>query len=197
MHRPIHSRRSVVIGILGLLGGCSGLPSDGSTPTTVSSNPARGDVTQIGELSLTSPAFEDGGTIPTEYGHAERNVNPPLAISGTPDETESFTLIMDDPDAVSPAGKVWLHWLVWNIPPGLTEIPEAWNPTDAIQGTNDFGDRGYGGPDPPDAVHTYRFKLFALDSQLDPSSDATKDEIGWAMADHVIEQTQLDGTYAP
>lgn len=197
MVRPILSRRTVVIGLLGLLGGCIGLSPNQSTPTADSTNPAQGDVSQIGELSLTSPAFEDGGPIPAEYGHSQRNVNPPLTISGTPAETESFTLIMDDPDAVGPAGKVWLHWLVWNIPPGVTEISEGWNPTDAIQGTNDFGDRGYGGPDPPDSVHTYRFKLFALDALLDVSADATKEALGRSMVDHVVAQTQLEGTYAP
>lgn len=197
MDRPMYRRRSTLLGILGLLAGCGGVGTDTVAPTTESANPVLGDVVQIGDLSLTSPAFEAGGRIPAKYGHARQNVNPPLTISGTPNGAESLTLVMDDPDAVDPAGKVWLHWLVWNIPPQRAEIPEGWNPTDATEGVNDFGERGYGGPDPPDDIHAYRFKLFALDTKLDLNADATKKGIGRAMDDHVIAQTQLEGTYAP
>lgn len=197
MVRPMHRRRSVVLGILGLLADCGGFGSGRVTPTTESANPARGDIDQIGDLSLSSSAFEAGGRIPAKYGYSQQNVNPSLTIPGTPDVAESLTLIMDDPDALEPAGKVWLHWLVWNISPDRAEIPEAWSPTDAIEGMNDFGERGYGGPEPPDAVHTYRFKLFALDTHLDLNPDTTVEGIGRAMADHIIAQTQLEGTYAP
>lgn len=196
MARSTLSRRGIVIATFGALAGCAGVGQDGSTPTTTD-NPAVGDVTQRGELTLESPAFEHGGEIPREYGHQERNVNPPLQITGIPPESSSLTLIMDDPDAVDPAGKVWLHWLVWDIPPSITEIPEGWSASDASVGTNDFGERGYGGPDPPDSVHIYRFKLYALDTTLDVSASADKPTVGRAMTGHVLAQTQLEGTYAP
>lgn len=197
MARPILSRRHYLVVALGALAGCSGSGSDGTTPTTEAGNPAVGDVDQRGSLSLASPAFDDGDRIPEEYGYDHRNVNPPLRISGIPSETSSLTLIMDDPDAVEPAGKVWLHWLVWNIPQDTTALPEGWEPTTAIEGTNDFDETGYGGPAPPDREHTYRFKLYALETELDLDSSADKAAVGSAMAGHILAQTQLEGTFAP
>jgi Raf kinase inhibitor-like YbhB/YbcL family protein len=131
----------------------------------------------MGDLELASPAFDHGERIPEEYGYTERNVNPPLEIDGVPDDAESLALIVDDPDAREPAGKVWDHWLVWNVPPETASIPEDWEPTDATEGTNDYGDHGYGGPNPPDREHTYRFRLFALDTTLEHGSDADAADI--------------------
>ncbi|WP_396611951.1 YbhB/YbcL family Raf kinase inhibitor-like protein [Haloferax sp. S1W] len=193
-----HTRRAVVTAVAAALAGCAG-GDDGGAPasTPESDNPALGDATQMGDLRLTSSAFEDGGAIPRTYGHDTDNVNPPLSIANSPPETQSLTLIMDDPDAVEPAGKVWLHWLVWNIPPTQTTIPEGWTPSDAIEGTNDFGNRGYGGPAPPDERHTYRFKLYALDTTLDLPRTADKRAVGEAMRGRLLGRTQLTGTYAP
>ncbi|MFC4405492.1 YbhB/YbcL family Raf kinase inhibitor-like protein [Haloarchaeobius iranensis] len=148
-------------------------------------------------LELTSPAFDDGEQIPRKDGYRAENVNPPLAIDGVPDEAVSLALVMDDPDAVEPAGKVWDHWVVWNVPPDRREIPEDWTPGDAMEGTNDYGEVGYGGPNPPDREHRYRFKLFALDSSLSlpADTDTDADALGEAMAGHIVGQTQLEGTY--
>ena len=166
---------------------------DGSTP---GSDPiARGEVEPTGDLTLTSPAFVDGERIPERYGYEADNVNPPLRIEGTPDGAASLALVMDDPDAVEPAGRVWDHWIVWNVPPEPTTIPEDWNPSEATEGTNDYGDVGYGGPNPPDREHRYRFKLFALDTTLDLPADVDVEALGSAMAGHVLARTQLDGTY--
>ncbi|MFB6155327.1 MAG: YbhB/YbcL family Raf kinase inhibitor-like protein [Haloferacaceae archaeon] len=148
-------------------------------------------------LRLTSPAFDDGGAIPRKYGYEEQNVNPPLSIAGVPDGAESLVLLMDDPDAVEPAGKVWDHWTVFDVPPDLAEIPEGWSPSDAVEGQNDYGGRGYGGPNPPDREHTYRFRLYALDTALSLGEEATKDHVETAMSGHVLAETQLEGTYAP
>lgn len=148
-------------------------------------------------LQLTSPAFADGEPIPDTYGYTAENVNPPLAIDGVPEETTSLALVMDDPDAVEPAGKVWDHWVVWNIDPATSTIPEDWDVAGAVEGRNDYGERGYGGPNPPDRRHTYRFRLFALDRHLDLGTDATTDDLESAMAGAVVAETQLDGTYAP
>lgn len=150
-------------------------------------------------FELTSPAFDDGDTIPDEYGYTERNENPPLEIAGVPEETESFALIVDDPDAIEPAGKIWEHWLVWDINPDTRTIPEDWDPelAGATEGRNDFGEHGYGGPKPPDREHTYRFELYALDTAPDLPESADADELREEMDDHVVETTTLHGTYAP
>ena len=149
-------------------------------------------------MELTSEAFDDGERIPEQYGYERENVNPPLEIEDAPDDAESFALIVDDPDAVEPAGKVWDHWIVWNVPADRTTIPENWDPeTDgAREGTNDFGEPGYGGPNPPDREHTYRFTVFALDDALevdDPDADA--DDLRDAMEGHVVSEATLEGTY--
>ena len=143
-------------------------------------------------MRLTSDAFSDGGEIPREYGYKNGNKEPTLAISGLPDETESLALIMDDPDAMGAVGKVWVHWVVWNLPSG-SHI----NVMTGTEGMTDFGEVGYGGPAPPDKRHTYVFKLYALDTKLDLPDKSTKADLEKAMEGHIIEQTQLTGTYAP
>ena len=152
----------------------------------------------MGNLKLTSSAFEDGGEIPRECGYKNGNEEPPLTISGTPEGTESLALIMDDPDAMGAVGKVWVHWIVWNMDPTIAEIGE--NLRDVLrEGITDFGKVGYGGPAPPDKRHTYVFKLYALDCKELPcvGGKATKAEVETAMEGYIIEQTQLTGTYAP
>lgn len=148
-------------------------------------------------MRLTSPAFGDGERIPRRFGYTEANVNPPLAVWGVPDEAASLALVVDDPDAVEPAGKVWDHWLVWNIPPGVAEIPADSLPEDAETGVNDFGERGWGGPDPPAGEHTYRFLLYALDESIALDPDATKDDLYDAIEGTVVAKAELRGTYPP
>ena len=145
----------------------------------------------MGNLKLTSSAFEDGGEIPRKYGYKNGNREPPLTMNGVPEGTKSLALIMDDPDAMEPAGKVWVHWVAWNIDPTKTELAKS------TEGMTDFGEVGYGGPAPPDKRHTYVFKLYALDSELDLPDKSTKADVEKAMEGHIIEQTQLTGTYAP
>ena len=145
----------------------------------------------MGNLKLTSSAFSHGGEIPRECGYKNGNKVTPLTVSGIPEGTESLALIMDDPDAMEPAGKVWVHWVAWNIDPTKTELAKS------TEGMTDFGEVGYGGPAPPDKRHTYVFKLYALDSELDLPDKSTKADVEKAMKGHIIEQTQLTGTYAP
>jgi len=149
------------------------------------------DHTWSGNLKLTSSAFSDGGEIPRECGYKNGNKVPPLTVSGIPEGTKSLSLIMDDPDAMEPAGKVWVHWVAWNIDPTI----ELDNLT--TEGMTDFGEVGYGGPAPPDKRHTYIFKLYALDTKLDLPDKSAKADVEKAMEGHIIEQTQLTGTYAP
>ena len=146
----------------------------------------------MGNLKLTSSAFSHGGEIPRKYGYKNGNEKPPLTINGVSEGTKYLALIMDDPDAMGAVGKVWVHWVVWNIDPTATE-----NLRDATEGMTDFGEVGYGGPAPPDKRHTYVFKLYALDSELDLPDKSTKADVEKAMEGHIIEQTQLTGTYAP
>ncbi|MFB6069447.1 MAG: YbhB/YbcL family Raf kinase inhibitor-like protein [Halanaeroarchaeum sp.] len=148
-------------------------------------------------LRLSSPAFDDGDAIPDRYGYTADDVNPPLEISGVPGGCESLALVMDDPDAVEPAGKVWDHWIVWNLDPDTSEIPEAWDAADAVEGRTDYGEVGYGGPNPPDREHTYRFRLYALDVTLDLEEGATSDDLEAAMEGAILATATLEGTYAP
>ena len=147
----------------------------------------------MGNLKLTSSAFSDGGEIPRECGYKNGNKVPPLTVSGIPEGTGSLALIMDDPDAMGAVGKVWVHWVAWNMAPTNTELENL----DKAEGMTDFGEVGYGGPAPPDKRHTYVFKLYALDSELDLPDKSTKADVEKAMEGHIIEQTQLTGTYAP
>lgn len=101
------------------------------------------------QMELTSPAFDDGDRIPTSYGYTRDDVSPPLQISGVPDEAESLVLIMDDPDAMEPAGQIWDHWIVYAIAPRDQDVAEDTVPSGGVAGMNSYGDQGYGGPNPP------------------------------------------------
>jgi len=194
------TRRELSVALALGIAGCIDRSDNGGsdeTEGTEANNPALSEATQEGDLRLTSPAFDDGERIPDEYGYAEANVNPPLEIGGVPDDAESLVLVMDDPDAVEPAGQIWVHWLVWNVPLETSTIPEGWDPTDAVEGENDFDDVGYSGPNPPDETHTYRLKLYALNTVLDLEEGATVDALGETMDKHVVARTQLTGAYAP
>ena len=147
----------------------------------------------MGDLELTSSAFSHGGEIPRECGYKNGNEVPHLSVHEYPDGTKSLTIIMDDPDAMGAVGKVWVHWVVWNINTNQDEITD----NSGSQGMTDFGEVGYGGPAPPDKRHTYVFKLYALDCELDLPRGSTKADVEKAMEGHIIEQTQLTGTYAP
>jgi len=148
-------------------------------------------------FTLESSAFENGGVIPQKYGYKHGNTSPPLKINEIPENTVSLVLIMDDPDAMGAVGKVWVHWVVYNIEPKNSKFEENSIPSNCIEGETDFGEIGYGGPAPPDKEHTYIFKLYALDQKLDASEGSTKKEIELAMKNHIISETVLQGKYAP
>jgi Raf kinase inhibitor-like YbhB/YbcL family protein len=148
-------------------------------------------------LHLESSAFSNGDEIPRKYGYKNGNTSPPLTISGVPPNCQSLVLIMDDPDAKAAVGKVWVHWVVWNILPDVLAIKESSLPANCQEGLTDFGEVGYGGPAPPDKKHTYIFKLYALDSKLDISSGSDKNQVEDAIKNHILEETTLTGTYEP
>jgi len=132
--------------------------------------------------------------MPSKYTCDGENISPPLRISGVPEGTKSFVLIMDDPDAIKPAGKIWDHWIVFNIPPDTTEIPESHEP-EGVHGIGTGNNLEYSGPCPPDAEHKYIFKLYALDTLLDLTAGVTKIEVENAIKKHIIEQAELAGLY--
>ena len=151
----------------------------------------------MSNFTLESEAFDNGEVIPRKYGYKNGNQSPPLMISGIPENTSSLVLIMDDPDAVGVVGKVWVHWVLWNIDPSTLELKENSIPLDCLEGETDFGEIGYGGPAPPDKEHTYIFKLYALDQKLDANKGSTKKQIEEAMKNHIIAETKLEGRYSP
>ena len=151
----------------------------------------------MGELSIESSAFSSGGEIPKKYGYKNDNVSPPIKIRGVPSDTNSLALIMDDPDAMKAVGRVWVHWVIWNIDPIISEISEGSSPSGSIEGKTDFGEIGYGGPAPPDKRHTYIFKLFALKRKLDLKKGSTKAQLEEEMNGQILDQAILKGTFAP
>jgi Raf kinase inhibitor-like YbhB/YbcL family protein len=149
-------------------------------------------------MQLTSTAFTEGNPIPAKHTCEGKDVSPPLKWTGVPPETRSLVLIADDPDA--PVG-TWVHWVLYDIPAGTTELEEdqpkgQYVLESAPQGLNDFKRLGYGGPcPPPGKPHRYFFKLYALDKLLELKPGATKAAVEAAMAKHILAQTQLMGTY--
>lgn len=151
----------------------------------------------MSDLILESPAFKNGGEIPKKYGYKNSNINPPLKIKGIPQNTKSLALIMDDPDAMGAVGKIWVHWVIWNIKPVTAEIKEDSIPNDSVEGKTDFGEIGYGGPAPPDKEHTYVFKLYALDNKLNLNQGASKSDVEKSMKNHILAEAELTGRFSP
>ena len=149
-------------------------------------------------LRLSSSSFREGARLPPQYTCEGADVSPPLTWSNPPSGIQSFALIMDDPDA--PMG-TWVHWVLYNLPPTSRGLPEG-VPHDpkleqgGLQGVNDFGRVGYGGPcPPPGPSHRYFFKLYALDVIVSLPPRATKAQLERAMDGHLLAKTQLIGRY--
>lgn len=149
-------------------------------------------------LTLQSKAFRRGGEIPRKFTCQGDDVSPPLSWSGVPQGTKSLALIVDDPDAPDPARpkRVWVHWIVFNLPPSVSELPEAVKrlPAPARSGVNDWNRELYGGPCPPIGRHRYFFKLYALDASMALESP-TKADLQRAMEGHILQSAELMGTY--
>jgi Raf kinase inhibitor-like YbhB/YbcL family protein len=145
-------------------------------------------------MTITSTSFQDGDPIPKKHSLNGGNINPPLTFSEVPVEAKSLVLIVEDPDA--PDG-TWTHWLIYNMSQATLQIPEGGMPLHATQATNDFGEKGYGGPAPPSGTHRYIFKLFALDTELDNiTPEHKRADVLDAIEGHVIDQAELTGTYS-
>ena len=152
-------------------------------------------------LTIKSSAFDNGGAIPSKYTCEGKDVSPPLTWKGVPETARSLVLIVDDPDAPDPKAPkmIWVHWVLHNIPPDISGLPEATTsaklPPGAVEGLNDWNRVGYGGPCPPIGRHRYFHKLYALDTVLEGVISPTKAQVEAAMKGHVIAQAEIVGTY--
>lgn len=149
-------------------------------------------------LDLTSTVFAAGESIPSEVTCDGDDISPPLQWSDPPAGTQSFALIVDDPDA--PIG-TWVHWVLFNLPGDSRSLPKAVPPDAELadgsrHGNNSWPRLGYGGPCPPSGTHRYVFKLYALDGKLDLEAGAGKEDLLQAMEGHVLAEAELMGTYA-
>jgi Raf kinase inhibitor-like YbhB/YbcL family protein len=151
-------------------------------------------------LRITSSAFADGTEIPAKYTCEGNDTSPPLAWSGVPAGAKSLVLIVDDPDAPDPKAPklTWVHWVLYNLPPSSTGLPEAVGaalPPGTKVGFNDWKRADFGGPCPPIGRHRYFHKLYALDTELSLAKSATKADVEAAMRGHVLAEAQIMGTY--
>lgn len=144
-----------------------------------------------GNMKLTS-VFAHNENIPSKYTCDGEDVAPELIISEVPADAKSLALIVDDPDA--PMG-IWVHWVLYNLPPNITKINAQNLPSEVKQGMTDFGRIGWGGPCPPSGTHRYFFKLYAVDKTLDLPAEVTKAQLENAIRNHIIEKAELIGLY--
>ena len=141
----------------------------------------------MSDFSITCSDFDEGAEIPKKFGYKFENEEPNISFNRPPSSTTTLALIMDDPDAIGAVGKVWLHLLQYH---NLTE-------SSPVEGKTDFDEIGYGGPAPPDGRHTYIFKAYALDTELELKEGFSKQELEDAMKGHIIAEARLTGTFAP
>jgi Raf kinase inhibitor-like YbhB/YbcL family protein len=152
-------------------------------------------------MTLMSSAFAHQNQLPKRFTCDGPDVSPALSWSNIPQNTKSLVLIVDDPDVPIPALpiKTWVHWLLYNIPPTVSELPENIMqkdlPTGTLQGKNDWKQTSYRGPCPPIGRHRYFFKLYALDIELPDLNLPNKARLEKAMAGHIIAYAELIGTY--
>ena len=157
---------------------------------------------EIMALTLKSSAFDNGGEIPSRYTCEGEDVSPSLVWTDVPETARSLVLIIDDPDAPDPKAPkmTWVHWVLYNIPPDVTGLPEGVVPAKLspgmMEGLNDWKRIGYGGPCPPGGTHRYFFKLYALDINLNLGPGKTKSELLKAIEGHILAESQLMGKYS-
>jgi Raf kinase inhibitor-like YbhB/YbcL family protein len=148
----------------------------------------------VASMSLSSSAFSAGQAIPADYTCKGADASPPLEWSDAPQDTRSFVLIMDDPDAMG-----WVHWVVYDLPAATTGLPEASREDTlaegAAMGKNSWGNTAYGGPCPPIGSHHYSFRIYAADTLLDLSGEADKSAAEKALQGHILAQAELIGVY--
>jgi Raf kinase inhibitor-like YbhB/YbcL family protein len=149
----------------------------------------------VAGITISAPAFAEGKPIPARYAYKGQNISPELRIGNVPVNARSLVLIVDDPDA--PMG-LWTHWLVWNLSPNTTTIPEGKLPSDAREGKNSFGNVRYDGPAPPSGTHRYFFRLYALDTPFFPIFRTASNRAAMLaeMEGHVVGKAETYGVYS-
>jgi Raf kinase inhibitor-like YbhB/YbcL family protein len=167
------------------------------TTALMLSSPVNG-VAQESKLALTTSAFEPGGMIPKQFTCSGADNSPALSWNDPPPSTQSFALILDDPDA--PMG-TFVHWVVYNVPASVRQLPQGVKKGETLagggkQGQNDFPKTGYGGPCPPPGTpHRYFFRLYALDTILNLKPPVHRDDVDQAMRGHVLAKAELMGKF--
>jgi hypothetical protein len=152
------------------------------------------NLTGVMAMDLTSSVFRNGENIPQEYTCDGKDISPPLSWQNAPNNTKSFVLIMDDPDA--PRG-TWDHWLLFNIPAQTKQLAEGADPlpVGTQLGNNSWGKQEYGGACPPAGIHRYKFKLYALDTTINLPDGANKSQVEQAIQGHILAHVELMGRY--
>ncbi|MCX5190268.1 YbhB/YbcL family Raf kinase inhibitor-like protein [Streptomyces sp. NBC_00268] len=174
---------AAVVALAAGCGGAAGAPAVSAAPTPGASR----------AITVTSPAFAAGGTVPRRFTCDGANVSPPLRLSGVPGDAAELVVLAEDPDA--PSG-TFVHWLMWGVDPHRTTLAEGAVPKGAVQGRNGFGQRRYGGPCPPAGQsHHYVFSVLAADTRLHLPAGATVDAVRRALAGHTVGSGTLDGRY--
>jgi Raf kinase inhibitor-like YbhB/YbcL family protein len=175
--------------------------------TLLAAAPPAQETGVMSKFTLTSTDFTEGDTLANtqvfnEFGCKGGNISPALAWSGAPAGTQSFALLMHDPDA--PTGSGWWHWVVYNIPPatgslaaGAGDPKKGLMPKGAVQGRTDYGSVGYGGPcPPPGKPHHYNFRLYALKvPKLEVPEGASAALIAFNVRAQALGEAQLTGMY--
>jgi Raf kinase inhibitor-like YbhB/YbcL family protein len=166
--------------------------SGGRTTTFNAPSSANTQINTTTPMTISSSAFLDSQAIPKQYTCDGDGINPPLQFNDVPGEAKSLALLVEDPDA--PTG-TWIHWLMWNIPPAVTEIAQNSVPQGAVQGQGSSGQNVFGAPCPPSGIHHYIFTVYVLDSKLTLPSYSTAENLQSAMQGHIITQAQIIGLY--
>jgi Raf kinase inhibitor-like YbhB/YbcL family protein len=150
---------------------------------------------------INSTAFRNGEEIPTKHTCEGQDISPALEWASVPEGTESLAVIVDDPDAPDPDAPkmVWVHWVLFNLPPDSRGLPEGVRskalPEGTREGLNDWKRTGWGGPCPPIGRHRYFFRLYALDCHLDEGRKVSRAQLDQLMRGHILAETTLMGTY--
>jgi len=193
IYRVPHAARGITAVMLLLV------PLSFAAMTAVPGNQAKGGTPMT--LSISSRAFAANGSIPSVYTCDGRDISPPLAWDDLPTGTKSLALILDDPDAPDPKApkRTWVHWVLYNIPVEANSLAENAGqkglPAGTLEGVNDWGRTGYGGPCPPIGRHRYFHKLYALDVVLPDLAHPRKEKLLHSMQGHILGQVELIGTY--
>jgi len=184
-----------------LLASCTSAATTTLQPSATSTSESESTATEATmSLTLTSDAFANGQSIPAKYSCVGKNISPALAWNEPPEGTQSFALIVDDPDA--PIG-TWVHWVLFNIPANARSLQEDLpitgknvDPNAIYVGKNSSGNTRYDGPCPPSGTHRYYFKLYALDTTISLLPGATKEQVLKEMDRHILAQGELMGTFS-